>query len=138
MSARKQFQKIWDVGSILLYVLPAAYIFLSAAFFQFSILTDITKALQLQNFTRSISTPITHEISIVAPIDPDSVKTYPAIPSSKSLYFYFLTMASIILIAVVIRISFSRLSNLLKSFYRYYTPPLIFAYTPHLRAPPSL
>ncbi len=138
MSARKRIEKIWDVGSILLYVLPAAYIFLSATFFQFSILTDVTKALQLKHISQSISTPVNHEMPVLTPADPSSDSSYPAVPSSKSLYFYFLTMASLILVAVIIRLSFARLSYLLKNFYLYYSPPLIYVYSPNLRAPPSL
>lgn len=136
MLNQKQIKRISDIGSILLYVLPAAYLFLSATLFQFSILTDLTKALQKQipNPAYQNEQPV---LIANAPIDLLATdETSPLIPASKSIYLYFLVMTALILTVVILSIFGQNLHYFLVPFYQFFFPPTARIFTPHLRAPP--
>lgn len=138
MLNQKQVKKILDVGGILLYVVPAAYLFLSATLFQFSILTDLTKAVQSQ-----IPNPVyQQESTAIIPntlfTDSQQKEESPLIPASKSIYLYFLVMTSLILAVIVLSLFGQSLRYQLISFYLFFSPPQLRLCIPQFRAPPAL
>lgn len=138
MGTQKQIKKILDVGGILLYVLPAAYLFLSATFFQFTILTDLTKAVQSH-----IANPVYHQDYPVIAAEPLNLPAQqqeksPLVPASKSIYLYFLVMTSLVLTVIILTLFGQRLHYRLIPFYQFFSPPLLRLCVPQLRAPPAL
>ncbi len=127
-----------DVGGILLYVLPAAYIFLSATLFQFSILTDLTKAVQSQIPNPVYQLESTEIIPNTLPADSQQKEDSPLIPASKSIYLYFLVMTSLILAAIILSLFGQSLHYQLISFYQFFSPPQLRLCVPQFRAPPVL
>ena len=138
MLNQKQIKKILDVGGILLYVIPAAYLFLSATLFQFTILTDLTRAVQGQ-----MPNPAYHQdypvFAADSPFNPAEQKEKsPLIPASKSIYLYFLVMTSLILSVIILTLFGQNLHYRLILFYQFVLPPIRLLCVPQFRAPPAL
>ncbi len=138
MLNQKQLKKILDVGGILLYVIPAAYLFLSATLFQFTILTDLTKAVQgrMPNPAYHQDYPVIVADELLNPFEQDEKS--PLVPASKSIYLYFLVMTSLILSVIILTLFGQNLHYRLIPFYQFSFPPLLRLCIPQFRAPPSL
>ncbi len=133
---QKQLKKIMDIGGILLYVLPATYLFLSATLFQFSILTDLSKAVQSQIPNQVYQQESTAIIPNTLLTDSRQKEESPLIPVSKSIYLYFLVMTSLILAVIVLSLFGQILRYQLVSFYQFFSPPQLRLCVPQFRAPP--